>query len=151
VEVSNEACIICRKNAVKRYSDYLDGHTLVEREDDCIECGYLYRFAYGNSSERIGRWGADWHYSDDYEMERRRAAARDVAILIRRFELGMLPADESLAFATALSTDPADFTAAKVFADWLDDRGGVMDGLRAERFRRYSDVSGFLREELDTA
>lgn len=143
-----ETCIICRKEAVKRFTDVLDFHTICECEDECMECGYGYRFAYGNSSEHIGRWCADWSHTEDSDAEQSRVAARDVAILVRRFELGLLPVNEGLAFAAALASDPSDFTAAGVFADWLDDRGGAFDGLRAERFRRYSDASGFLPEEF---
>lgn len=136
-------CSICRKDAVRRWSDYLDGHTLMEATEDCENCGHHYTFATGNSSEIIGRWSADWTYTEDRETELARIAAREVAIFIRRHELGLTP-PEVAGFAAALAASPDDFDAAKVYADWLDERGGEMDEAAADRFRRYADASGFV-------
>jgi hypothetical protein len=135
-------CSICRRETVSRWSDYLDGHTMCECEEQCLTCGHEYSFAYGNSRELIGRWAAEWSYTEGRDAELARIAAREVAILIRRFELGILP-PELAGFGESLALDPTDFTAAKVLADWLDDRGKPFDDLRAERFRRYADASGF--------
>lgn len=142
-------CHVCGSDKWTCSEDYLDGHTLMERYEDCGECLYSCKFTHGDFAETIGRWESYHSANETTEEWERRRAARHVAILIRRHELGQIHTSIK-PFAKALSRNPGDFTTAKVLADWIEDHTeefGPLSGYQGQfcqLLRQYDDCSRFL-------
>lgn len=71
-------CPVCGSQLVQT-NDYMD-HTLVEAEEKCPSCTYLYRFSYGHYEEYIGTLELGWSYNETPEAYEIRKAERTEAI-----------------------------------------------------------------------
>ena len=142
-------CHVCGSDKWAVAEDYMDGHTLMSRDETCGDCGYEYHFDTGNHSMTIGRWESYWHHTEEDEAYEKRRAAREVAILIRRHELGKIHTSVK-PFVAALARNPGDFTTAKVLADWIEDHPDEFGpesgytGTFCHLLRAYDDCSRFL-------
>ncbi len=83
-----------------------------------------------------------WNVEDDHVIRNSVLVAR----LLRRYELRLLEDSEERAFATALAANPADFTTAKVYADWLEEHDRSRE---AHYFREYDDAGFFDTAKTD--
>lgn len=135
-------CVVCGGDT-KASSNYNDG-TLMDSSEDCAACGYVHEYSCGDSAERIGWWAVLRTHNEAAGEVRKLDNARTVALIVRWYELGLIP-DAQKGFAAALAADPSDFTAAKVYADWLDEYGPDDQTTKwtAYRLRDYDDPVGF--------
>jgi len=58
------SCLVCSDPLVVEAS-YLDEGTECEREETCRRGCYFFRYAYGNSEERIGEFEQTWSWTDN--------------------------------------------------------------------------------------
>lgn len=148
--MSQIICHICGSADWNRTEDYFDGHTLMEREEWCLGCGYRSTFYTGNYTETIGRWEWSHSYTETDEAFERRRSAREVATLIRRLELGLIHTSIK-PFVEQLRANPAECSTAAVLADWIEDHpdefgpdSGYAGGTFLHLLRSYDDASGFV-------
>lgn len=131
--MADRKCWVCDGPRVERSGDAHDS------DERCLDCLYYSAHAYGSFTERIGKWDWHWHHTESLKEQIRRHSASHVARMIRRFELGLAESDEA-GFLAGLLANPDDFTTAKVYADFLDEKGRSRD---AFYLRAYDDASGW--------
>jgi hypothetical protein len=119
-------CPVCGKQTTETYRDTLDGHTLLESTDECLDCNfYSYAYAYGNSQETIGFVAVENFHTGgkgefDEKRQVRKLAIEEAVRLyrdVRRHDFGKNP--------------QADPNIAGPFADWLDENGYPLHALAA--------------------
>ncbi len=114
-------CPVCESRC-KIDRDYMD-YTLCESLEECPNCDYVSRFAYGSYSLYVG--GNEWHWS--YKESVLEEKSRQVEIkqaIDNAKRLRMTTTDpEYAALLRGILDNPADDAPRLIIADWLEEHG----------------------------
>jgi hypothetical protein len=100
----NHPCPVCYA-PMETYSDYLDGHTLLESYEECPHGCYVYRYGYGNTEMMVNIRGHKILFGHSYQDKQEDIKA-DWAAVEELFEPARKALIEDLRAKVAIFSGP---------------------------------------------